>query len=202
MKTKLTLIVFLISLTNITYSNSSLGENLSPIHFRGNVESKISRNLDYDLSIYFNSHTNPEVTFFLRIYNDKGLHIDELEFNIENWENYIILELLNDKGEVQQDRVIKIFEFETKGIKYKDHLENSDPNIDLKTMKETFFEDITESYYVGSFGTMKPQNHIQYKNVLRKNIKECRVKFVDGESYDKVLEDLINSILENNVDEY
>ena len=198
MKTKLTLIVVLLSLTNISYSNSSLRENLSPIHFRGNVESKISRNLDYDLSIYFNSHTNPEVTFFLRIYNDKGLHIDELEFNIENWTNYIILELLNDKGEVHQDRIIKIYEFETDGIKYKDYFENPDPHIDFKTFKETFFEDITESYYVGSFSTMKPKNHIQYKNRLRKNIKECRVKFVDSESYDKGIEDLINSYLENN----
>lgn len=201
MKTKLTLIVVLLSLTNITYSNSSLRENLSPIHFRGNVESKISRNLDYDLSIYFNSHTNPEVTFFLRIYNDKGLHIDEFEFNIGNWENYIILELLDDKGKVHHERVIKIFEFETEGIKYEDCFENPDPHVVFKTMKETFFEDITESYYVGSFSTMKPKNHIQYKNRIRKIYKKCRVKFVDGESYDKEVGDLINSILGNNEDE-
>jgi len=182
----LILTITVLTLGNFLHSNISWG-SLPPLHFNGKIESKISSNLEYDLTIYFNKHTNPEVSFFLRIYNIKGLHIDDYEFKPDNWLDLIIIELSNDEGGVYQDRIIEVVDFEIDGIKYED-LKG-----DEITTSETFYEDISEGYYFGGFSTTKPKNHIEYKIEVRNNIKKCRLKFIEKVEYEKELNELLDS---------
>lgn len=153
------------------------------MHFRGAVESALSKNLVYDCSIYFNEHENPEATVFLRLHNRNGLHIDDNEFGLDHIDGLIIVELADASGKFVYDRTIDVVDFHIDGFRIED-----------ESLKDDFYEDVSEAHIIYTISVGRPKAKEAFIRDIRTKIEKCSVKFISRIAFEKEIEESLESL--------